>query len=46
MERCKNNLEKSSTTKIKEYIPLGFSMSTILSFKAMENKYDVSRGKD
>ena len=30
---CKNNSEKSSTTKVSEYIPSGFSMSAILSFK-------------
>ena len=25
---CKNNLEKSSTTKVSEHIPSGFQMST------------------
>ena len=25
---CKNNLEKSSTTKVSEFIPSGFQMST------------------
>ena len=39
---CKNNPEKSSTTKVSEHIPLGFpSMSTILSFKGKENKHVV-----
>ena len=28
---CKNNQEKSSTTKVNEHIPSGFSMSPILS---------------
>ena len=30
---CKNNPEKSSTRKVGEHIPSGFSMSTISSFK-------------
>ena len=38
---CKNNLENSSTTKVSEHNPLGFSMSTISSFKSIENKHDV-----
>ena len=42
---CKNNPENSSTANIGEYIPLGFSISTILSFKSIENKQDVYRGK-
>ena len=29
---CKNNLENSSTTKVSEHIPLGFSMSAISVF--------------
>ena len=29
---CKNNDENSSTTKVSEHIPSGFSMSTISSF--------------
>ena len=44
--RCKNNPENSSTTKVSELIPSGFSMSTILSFKSIENKHDVYRGTD
>ena len=43
---CKNNPENSSTTKVGEHIQSGFSMSTILSFKSIENKHDVHRGKD
>ena len=43
---CKNNLETSSTTKVNEHIPSGFSMYVISSFKDIENKPDVSRGKD
>ena len=29
-----------------KHIPTGFSMSTISSFKSIENKHDVYRGKD
>ena len=42
----KNNAKKSSTIKVGEYIPSGFSMSAILSFKDIENKHDVYRGKN
>ena len=46
IDECKNNPENSSTTKVSEYIPSGFSMSTILPFKIIENKHGVFRGKD
>ena len=32
--------------KVCEHTPEGFSMSTIPSFKSIENKHDVHRGKD
>ena len=32
IDGCKSNLEKSSTTKVGEHIPLGFSMSTKIAF--------------
>ena len=32
--------------KISKHIPSRFSMSTISSFRSIENKYDVYRGKD
>ena len=38
--------EKSSTAKVSEHTPSGFSMSTISTFKSVENKHDVYRGKD
>ena len=38
---CKSNPQNPHTTKVSEHIPLGFSMSTILSFKSKENKRDV-----
>ena len=46
IDGCKNNPENSSTTKVSEHIRSGFSMSTISSFRSIENKYDVYRGKD
>ena len=45
INECKNNNENLSTTKLGEHIPSGFSLSTILLFKATENKHDVYRGK-
>ena len=42
----KNNPENSSTSKVGEHIPSGFSMSTISSFKSIENKHNVYKGKD
>ena len=46
IDGCNNNPENSSTTKVHEHIPLGFSMSTISSFRSIENKHDIYRGKD
>ena len=46
IDGCKNNLENSSTRKVCKHIPSGFSISTIPSFKSIENKHDVYRGKD
>ena len=46
IDGCKDNPENSSTSKVNEHIPSGFSMSTILSLKSIENKHDVYRGKD
>ena len=43
---CKNNPEKLSTIKVSKHIPSGFPMSTLSSFKSIENKHDVYRGKD
>ena len=37
----KNNPDNSSTTKLSEHIPPGFSMSTISSFRSIENKHEV-----
>ena len=43
---CKNNPENSFTAKVSEHIPSGFSMSTISTFRSIENKHDVYIGKD
>ena len=43
---CKNNSKNSSTTKVSEYNPSGFSMSAVSSFTRTENKNDVYQGKD
>ena len=40
----KYNPENSSTTKISEHIPSDFPMSTISSFKNIENKHGAYRG--
>ena len=42
------NLENSFTTKVgySKHISSGFSKSMISSFKSIENKHDVFRGKD
>ena len=45
MDGCKNNPEKLSATNVGEHILSDFSMSTILSFKHIENKHDVYRLK-
>ena len=42
----KNNPKNSSTTKVSEHIPSGFSMSIISSCRSIENKHDVCGGKD
>ena len=40
---CNNNLKNSSTTNVGEHIPSGFLMSTISSFKSIENNHDEYR---
>ena len=37
-------LKNSSTTKASKHFPYSFSMSTILWFKSIENKYHVYQG--
>ena len=43
IDGCKTNPENSSTAKVSEHVPSGFSMSTISSFKSIENKHDIKR---
>ena len=38
--------ENSSTTKVSENIPSGFSMSKISTFRSIENRNDIYRSKD
>ena len=45
IDGCKNNPENSSTTKVGEHVPSDFSMPAMSSFKSIENKHDVYRGK-
>ena len=45
IDECQNNLEDLSTTKLSKHIPSGFSIFTISSFRSIENKHDVYRGK-
>ena len=41
VDGCKNNPEKSSTTKLGEHISREYSISTIWTFDGVENKNDV-----
>ena len=46
IDGCKNNPENSSTTKASKHIPSGFSISTISSFRSIENRHGMYRGND
>ena len=46
IDGCKNDPENSSTTKVREHIHSGFSMSTTSSFRSIKNDHDIYRGKD
>ena len=46
IDGCKNIPQNSLTTKVGEHIPSDFSISTVSSFKSIENKHDVYIGKD
>ena len=41
-----DNPQNSSTTKVSKHIPSSFSMPTVSSFRSIENKHGVYRGKD
>ena len=45
IDGCKNNHLKTSTTKIGEHIPCGYSISTIWTFYGIENKHNDSEVK-
>ena len=42
---CCNNLDLSSTTKINQHIPSGYSIYTCCSFDKSNNKLSYHRGK-
>ena len=46
LDECKDNPEKSSTTKVGEHVPCRYSMSAVWVFDNIENKDDVYRGKN
>ena len=46
IDGCKINHENSSTIRASKHIPSGFSVSTISSFRSIQNKHDINRGKD
>ena len=46
MNTCHNNPEKSSTTKINEHTPSGYSWFIHCSFDTTKNKLDYYRGKN
>ena len=46
MSTCHSNSEKSSTIKINEQKPSGYSLFTHCSFDLTKNKLDCYRGKD
>ena len=46
IDGCKNDPENSSAIKVGKHILSGFSMSTISSFRSIENKHYVYTGKD
>ena len=46
IDGCANNPENSSTTKIGEHNPCGYSISTIWAFDNIENKHFLYCGED
>ena len=45
-DECKLSLKNSSGAKVSKHISSSFPLSTICSFRSIENKHDVYRGKD
>ena len=46
IDGCANNSENSSTTKIGEHVPCGYSVSTIRAFYNIKNKHTLYHGED
>ena len=46
IDGCANNPEKSSTTKIGEHVPCGYSVSTLLAFDTIEDKSSLYLEED
>ena len=46
IDTCQNNPDLSSTTKINQHIPLGYSLYTNFSFDKSNNKLSYYRGED
>ena len=46
MSSCRNNPEKSSTTKINKHTPSDYSLFTHCSFDSTKNKLDCYRRKE
>ena len=46
VSNCHNNPNKSSTIKINEHTPSGYSLLTYCSFDNTENRFSHYRGKD
>ena len=46
IDTCQNNLDLSSTTKINQHIPSGYSIYTSCSFDKYNNKLSYYRGED
>ena len=46
IDNCKNNPEKSSTTKIWKHIPCRYSTSTIWAFGHIEKKHNLYHRED
>ena len=46
MSTCRNDPEKSSTTKLNKHTPSGYSLFTHCSFDTTKNKLDYDRGED
>ena len=46
LDGCANNPANSSSAKIGDHIPCGYSMSTIWAFDHIENKHTLYRGEN